>query len=204
VRITDPVSLTARIFDFTAGGQVASNDLNNIQDAIIDGDAAVETLIDELEAQALECQTASGNQADSPAPDVGGAKTVWVEKTTNGTTVVVIDNSVDWRDRYLIIEGMFTSAAASIAGGASDNAISQNLSDGGEGSSTDMHAMFFSRNGQDGSSSNECYENTISGGNVIRFFARDTDGALCFKRTSAGTDNWFIGEIRGSPAQNHY
>ena len=204
MRLTNPDFMTARVRTWASGDQIASADLNTFQDKVIDANTDVDLLVTEIGAQALECQTGTGNQADSPAPDVGGAKTIWLDKITNGTAEVVLDTSVDWRDRYVIIVGAFTTAAASVAGGASDNAITHDLIDEASAVSTNMGALFFSRNGQDGTSANECYENTISGGNVIRFYARDTDGALCFKRTTAGTDNYFIGKIEGSPVQNHY
>lgn len=204
MRLSNPNWLTSRVRTWAAGDQVASADLNAIQDAIIDANTDVDTLVTELGAQALECQTATGNQADSPAPDVGGAKSVWLDKITNDITEAIIDNSVDWRDRYIIIQGVFETASASVAGGASDNAIALDLIDEASGSSVNIGALFYSRDGQDGTATTECYQFTVSGGNVVRFYARSSDGALCFKRTTSGTNYYFIGRISGSPVQNHY
>lgn len=190
-----------RTHDYSAGDQVASADLNAIQDGIIDLNTAVDSLVTQLNDNAAQASTATGNQSDSPAPDTGGACSVWVEMTTNDTTVVVIDDSVDWRDRYFFVRGTVASASADIAGGASDNAIAAAM-DISSGDVVD--GFFYSRDGQDGTASTECYEHTVSAGNVLRFFARSTDGALCFRRGASGSNYYFIGRIDASPAQNHH
>lgn len=186
---------------YASGDQVAAAALNGIQDGIIDLNTAIDALVAQLNDNAAQASTATGNQADSPAPAVGGARTVWAEMITNDTTVVVIDNSIDWRDRYVFIRGTAIASANDIAGGSADNAITHNLDVGAGGY---LHALFYSRNGQDGTASTECREHTISGGNVLRFFARDSDGALCFRRTTSGSNYYFLGELVGSPIQNHY
>lgn len=204
MRLTDPNYYTARSQTFAAGDQVPSATLNDIQDGIVDGNTAMDLLVDELEAQAEENQTASENQNDSPAPDVGGAKTVWVEKSTNGTTVVVLDDSVDWRDRYVIIQGVMT-AGSRIAGGANDDDTDRNIRL--DAMSEAYHWWLYTRDGTDGTTSANCVGILYTGGTeYARVFARSTDGALCMcKDAHAADPNFYlVMEVRGSPIQNHY
>jgi len=203
MRLTDPNFFPARVKTYVAGDQVASADLNAIQDGVIGGNTSMDLLVDELEAQGEENQTATENQADSPAPNVGGAKTVWVEKSTNGTTLVLLDDSVDWRDRICIITG-FVVAAASAPGGANDNVLEYNL----EGGLATIHAVIYTEAGQTGAAANPGFSASVPSmipTDTLRIFARDTDGALCMQKSAnADGDSVVILEVRSSPAQNHY
>lgn len=204
MRLTNPNYYTARTTTYAAGSQVAAAALNAIQDGIIGSNTAIDLLVVELAAQGLECQTCTGNQADSPAPDVGGAKTIWVEKSTNGTTDVVLDNSVDWRDRYIICIGR-PSASTFIAGGANDNTLVDAMEDG---TADAFHRIFYSRDGQTGSSDQEAMVIDLTDAGYtdnIRVFARASDGFLCMKKdANANADVYVVGEFRASPVQNHY
>ena len=193
---------TAVTNTFAAGDQVPSATLNAIQAGIVDVSEALDDVVVAANATFGEQRSASANLTDSPAPDAGGAMEVWVERPTNSTTLVVLDASADWRDRYIIVKGTIASTANDIAGGSADNAITAELNGVG---GTVLDFMWYSRDGQTGATaSTECHEHTVSAGNVFRFFARSTDGALCMLRTTAGTDLYVVASFRASPAQNHY
>lgn len=192
----------ARTRTYSSGSQVSSADLNAQQDGTIAVGAAVDTLVDDINDNLGYVRSGSGNAADSPAPDDGGARTVWVEMQTNGVSIVVLDGTFDWRDRYVIIRGAAGRAAADVAGGASDTALAVDLTPTGAGGV--CHALFYTRDGQTGSASAEAYEHVVSGTQTVRFFARSSDGALCFRLVAAAGDTFFVGQISGSPKQNHY
>lgn len=195
--ITPPNDYPSRTHDYSAGDQVTSNDLNDIQDGLV----ALSDSVDGLAAEKLECRTATANQADSPAPDLASGLVVWVEKSTNGTNVVVLDTFADWRQRYVEASGYWTSAAASIAGGASDDAIAI---DQLGGSSLAIHRFFFTQDGQTGGFGNPGVTIDI-GTEFVRLFARDSDGALCMRKDAhaADPDVYVVLRVWGSPDQNH-
>lgn len=194
--IAAPNDYAARTHDYSAGDQVTSNDLNDIQDGLV----AVSDSVDELAADKMEVRTATANQADSPAPDRGGALAVWVEKSTNGTNVVVLDDFVDWRQRYIDAVGYYTSSSGSIAGGGSDDAIAIDIIT----SSLAIHRFFYSEAGQTGGFGNPGFTVDI-GTEFVRVFARNTDGALCMRKDAhaADPDVYVVLKVTASPDQNH-
>lgn len=192
--ITPPNDYPSRTHDYVAGDQVTSSDLNDIQDAI----KALSDSVDELAAEKLESRTASENQSDSPAPELASGLSVWVEKSTNGTNVVVLDDFVDWRQRFVHVVGYYTSLAGYIPGGANDDAIAYNLQTAG------IHRFFYSEAGQTGGFGNPGISIDI-GTEFVRIFARNTDGALCMRKDAhaADPDFYIVAKFEGSPDQNH-
>lgn len=196
--VTNPYA--ARTRTYAASNQVLSADLNAIQDGIIAVGAAVSALVTSVNDYMQEARTASCNTTDAPAPSNGGSKAVWVEKNTNDTTEVVLDNTINWKDRYIVITGYSNAVAADNPGGASDNALTIDLGN----NTTGIFRVFYSRDGQDGTSALEACEHLVAAGQTLRFYVNNTTGNLCFKRTDVGTSYWFRGEIRCSPDQGHY
>lgn len=193
--ITPPNDYPSRTHTWAAGDPVASADLNAIQDGLV----ALSDSVDELAADKAEARTCTGNQADSPAPDRGGAVEIWVEKATNGTTEVVLDTFVDWRQRYILVQCYTDSSGGDeIAGGSLDGQIDKNLSLSDVGG-----RLFFSQDGHAGSTNTPGLYVTITT-DVLRIYARSSDGALCMKKSANADPNLHVvGLIKGSPRQNH-
>lgn len=86
--------------------------------------AGVLTIVDQREDSLLELKnsfnfnnfTASENLSDSTAPDRYGGGTMWFWKVTNGTTVIKIDDTIDWRDRLITVQGYISPTDATPTG----------------------------------------------------------------------------------------
>jgi len=50
-------------------------------------------------------RTATINQNDNPAPGTGGGGTIWSEIRVTDETEHILDNSIDWRDRFVSLTG---------------------------------------------------------------------------------------------------
>lgn len=193
-------AVTARTVTAAAGQQLNSADFNGVQDNII----AVSEALDLTRTIIPGARTSTINQADTPAPNTAGEVSVWVEALTDGTTVVALDDSVDWRDRFIIVqgglipEGLF---ANNRPGGALDNAFGGSISDPDA-----LNYVFYSQAGQTGGNSTPGAKLTpTSYTDEWRLFARSTDGVLCMRKSAnADADLGFIGKVTGSPVQNHY
>lgn len=199
--LTDPAAYTARDTTYSPGSQVPSAMLNAHQDGIID----TSTAVDALAAKVSPIRTATTNQSDSPAPTTYGGVEVVVERSTNGTTAVVIDSSIDWRDRYVVVvfrvEESDISTVGLVPGGGSDDDISYQIDDAGA-----THGLFYTQEGQDGTVSTSCFQwvpATMT--DAVRIFARDSDGALCIIKNGTANNEYMVaGFFRASPVQNHY
>lgn len=196
-------SYPARTFTFAASNQVAAANLNDIQDGIV----LVSENLDDLSGR-LSGETATCNTTDAPAPDAIGGVTRWVEKSTNGVNVVVLDTSVDWRDRMVIVFGSKFAAADPLPGGADDDVAEWNFEDFPYGR---VHGIFYTQAGQTGASAVGTLGipflyPTAGGVEFAIIFARDTDGALCMRKNAHAADGdfYFIVKVDGSPVQNHY
>lgn len=187
---------------FVPGDQVLSATLNAIQTGILNTSSGLDSLAGLVGAH----RSSTRNQAESPAPTTSGGLMVWVEAVTSGTAVVVLDTSIDYRDRFIIVVGttlpepLFTLARP---GGASDTGCDAQLS--GTGSLFDFSYL---EQGQAGGSSGPGIEVAgarLLGTDKLRIFARSADGALCMAKD--GTTDAEIGTIFlvfVSPMQNHY
>lgn len=198
--ITEPDAYTSRTKTWAAGQQVASADLNTIQDGIID----VSEAVDDLAAETGVSRICSGNQGDSPAPTPDGGGVIWIEMTTNGTTDVVVDDSIDWRDRVIVAEGLLlgeTPYSANMPGGANDDDTDYDLTGSGSG---EIHRILYTEAGQDGTNNNPAVA-VVRQTDEVRLFARDTDGKLCLVKngTSDSYETIFWGCVKFSPDQGH-
>ena len=214
----------ARTHSYIAGDQVNSSDLNAIQDGVIAVGAAHSTLegrvttaeddIDDAEVNIASLEEhrdrrATGNAGDTPIPAAYSGGSVWFEKATDGAGVVMIDDSKDWRDKFIILTAHMTANTLLHPGQANDDSIRAIVVNGNAVGAGSLHAIAYTEQGQTGGA-------TLPGiytqpnlvgwlGDYILFFARDTDGALCMTKVgSADPDIWFLGKVDYSPDQNHY
>ncbi len=203
----------ARTQTFASGDQVPSATLNAIQDGVVGCSDAIDDIEDNQLPAKSEGKTATGNQSDSPAPDTDGEISVWFEKSTNGTNIVVLDHSLhaDWRDRYIVLQLGSTTSAAYIPGGASDEQMHQIHVNGGAAIATGaVGGIQYLEGGSAVGGARPYFEWTpqIAGWTTekIRIFARQSDGALCMRKDAhaADPDIYVYGRIVGSPPQNHY
>lgn len=202
--VTEPNAYPSRTSTAAPGNQLTSLLINSIQDGIIAVSNALKLLAEQINQKIAETQTATGNQTDSPAADVGGAKTIWFEKSTNGTTEVVLDNSIDWRDRYIIVT-IGQQPATSIPGGATDNNLSILLD---SGAARKVFHLAYTEQGQNGTVGAPGVSDAavlLGGSDIVRVYARNTDGALCMRKSAnADGDTFILGKVECSPVQNHY
>lgn len=191
-------SYTARSHTFTAGGQVPSASLNDAQDGII----GVSNNLDDLAARAAGGASGSANLSDAPAPDQGGAYSVWIEKSTDGMNVVVLDTTIDWRDRYIALTGVYTADVNIRPGGSSESNLNYDI----ETAPTTLLWFHYSGGGKDTttSTSTSCIR-FIPTADAVIIAARNSDGALVLYKSAAADPNITImAEVRCSPIQNHH
>lgn len=192
-------SYPARTKTYAPLDPVASAELNAIQDGVI----ATSDNLDVLAAITAANETASGNDSDSPAPDPGGGGTMWCEQRTNGTTVIVLDNSIDWRDRFVILTVYMIADATAMPGGANDALFCRvDL----KAASAAYHEFFYSRDGKSTATTDasEAARMLLTADYVL-VAARNTDGALVlYKDANADGDRSCIIRAEYSPVQNHY
>lgn len=198
--LADATAYTARTTTFIPLDQVTSAHLNAMQD----GSVALNTAISATRAATLPHRTSTLNQADSPAPNLSGGLVVEVEALSAGTTVVVIDTSIDWRDRFVMTMGALLPYGLYLQlqpGGALDNTF-----DGSTAITDGINHYWYSEQGHTGTSANPGLELTpASYADKWRLFARSTDGALCMvKSANADAEVGFIGRVWAGPQQNHY
>lgn len=198
----------SRIVTFAPGQQVSSAVLNGMQDREMTG--ANEGA--ESREFIAPSRTATGNQADSPEATLNGGVTVWLEAVTSGTAEVVIDDSIDWRDRWVraslaVITGVGTYTPANDRpGGSGDNVITIDLT-----GSYGKLILAYTEQGQTGTGGTPglgaitAYNGVGASTDTVRVYARSSDGALAMKK-SGTTDPEFlvVGCVTASPMQNHY
>ncbi|HNC97850.1 MAG TPA: hypothetical protein PKW90_17100 [Myxococcota bacterium] len=184
-----PSPYPSRTRTYAAGDQVASADLNAIQDGIIDCSDA----IDALDARMATAISASINMGEATPPDQGGAPELrGVEVSTNGTTAVIIDSTVDWRDRWITVTAYPISTRPGDAGD-SNLQFSRATHIKGDG-------VFYTGSG--GTSYNFQFVPTAD---IVEIYADSSTGALkMVKNANADGTQTFLMNFTGSPVQNHY
>lgn len=199
--LADLTAYTARTNTWTAGDQVESADLNAIQDGVID----VSDAVDALAGQVAVSRTSTRNLGDSPQPAEDGGGDVWVEAESNGATIIVLDTSIDWRDRFVLVQGLCAiTTAFDFPGGASDDSIHADLTDT-TSTGDAINGFFYSQQGHSGVGTPTAYAiANISSGNTARVFVRD-DGVLALKVSPFASDNCrLMARVSFSPRQEHY
>lgn len=199
--LTDLDAYITRTNTWAAGDQVGSADLNAIQDGIID----VSNAVDELAGLVAVSRTGTRNLGDSPQPAEDGGGEVWVEAESNGATIIALDTSIDWRDRFVVVQGICAITSSTVfPGSGGDDAVLADLTDT-TSSGTAINSFFYSQQGHSGVGTPTAYAiANISTGNTARVFVR-TDGVLCFKMSPFSTDNCrLMAKVSFSPRQEHY
>lgn len=171
------------------------------------------TITDSREASLLELFSSSRHSrtsdknlsSDSVKANRFGGNTIWWEGVTNGTTEVIMDTTIDWRDRWITMQGWISTASAtpaSLRPGTGSNiwsAVSVNDSGAIETSESKKHVagMLFTGAAED-------YLTLKNGGDVIRIFADSSTGALTLvKGANASNQHAISLKIDYSPRQNH-
>ena len=161
----------------------------------------------------LGSRTATGNQSDVPEPDTYGGGPVWAVKVIpDNTTPIVLDTSIDWRDRIITINGWAienASAAFHLPGGANDDLISD--SDFGADNIAPkefVQGVFYSEQGSASAGVRPHFidASTLTAQDFYYIWADSTTGNLmCGKAaTTNGSVYGLMLKIDYSPIQNHY
>ncbi len=204
---------SSRTQTMAPGDQVGSAFLNAVQDGVVACSDAIDDIEDNQIPPKLEGRTASGNQSDSPAPNDNGAGLVWFEKSTNGTNVVVLDITRDWRQRFVHFHLYVTTDGTYTPGGANDDKLHyihvNGPSDSGVGTGS-VGGLHFTQDGTAAPGSTRPYweftpQLAAWVSETVRIFARSSDGALCMRKDAhtADPDIYVTGFAMCSPYQNH-
>lgn len=185
------------------------------------------TIVDQRESSLLEVisfnlknQTSSENLNDSTVPNLYGGGTIWIEAQTNGTTVVKLDDTIDWRDRIIAVQAWISNpdatpgslrpptinlgGAVSISGTGSSSEIPHGTSFHG--------AVLWTKDGGNTVSFANSFlfwmNRTASDADPIRFYVDDgtdfTAGDLVMVKASNTYDQHAIlMKVDFSPKQNH-
>ena len=155
-------------------------------------------------------RTSTLNQGDSPDPLIYGGGTVWVEDATVDDTVpVILDSSINWRDRFITIMGKILEAGASVGseipGGGSDDGITTGLID--SLAATHFAAgMFYSEAGRSGAGITPGWRfRPAASEDYIYIYADSTTGNLMMgKAATANASRYAVTvKIDYSPDQQH-
>lgn len=191
----------SRTNTYSAGDQVQSAHLNDIQDkAVLTSDQVVT-----LSAYVGPSRTCTGNQSDSPSPKVIGGGTVWIEATSNAVTEVVLDTSIDWRDRFIVVTGAVdVSTSMDLPGDASDDTTEYDINDTSS-PAEGIHWIFYSEQGTTYPTAPTASASAeVSGFDRLHVYVRD-DGALVMRMTPyTSAVGRIIAKVDFSPMQDHY
>ncbi len=154
----------------------------------------------------LGSRTATGNQGDIPAPDTYGGGPVWAEfEISAANPIKIIDSSIDWRDRFITINGVTISGSSTLRpGGAADAIIRGQNGPDIDNAEKHFSAFFYSEQGSNGAGTPRL-ELSFAAADDITFYVDSSTGYLTAQRTeSAGTTWQIMCKIDYSPIQNHY
>lgn len=156
-----PGTQPARMKSFGPGTVLKSRDLNRIQEGM---------LASWLNGDGLDAEVKQ--YVDTPA----GLVTRWFSFSATNNTEVVIDDELDWRDRFLVVHLKFSDGTDIRPGGGADT--SQGVA------STSMQSLYTGPGGTAGGSTYTSRTVAVSPNNAI--YARNTDGALCVRPSGIG------------------
>lgn len=191
--LTHSAAYPSRTQTFAAGDQVPSSTLNAVQDGLVLTSDQVATAY----ATMAPSTTSSKNQTDSPSPSTFGGKDCWIEAESNGLTEVVLDQSIDWRDRLVIVQGVVDlSSGLVFPGETGDAAIDDDIN---------LHQLFYSHEGTAYPTAPTASAHVVvSGAEQLHVYVRD-DGKLVMRMspyTSAVAR--IMAKVSASPMQRHY
>ena len=193
----------------------ATNDPHNMQSSQITDDSAIfvtAAIATELNSKLYRHRSSTKNQGDSTPPDTNGGGTVWADLTIpNDTTAILLDNSINWRDRAIHIVAYLRAGvtpADYIPGGANDNDIlGYRRMKSGLGTIDGTYiadAIFYSKTGStDGLSGARGL--LASSGDDVAVYANSTNGNLYINKTATASASVYpvLLKIEFSPVQNH-
>ena len=150
-------------------------------------------------------RTATHNQGDTPAPDLAGGGVIWAEIRTKLTDEIIIDNSMDWLDRFIKCWGFGKESASEYyPGGAIDEQINGYTGTSPLAGSNIIGDFLYTEQGGDGSANPRCSVRPHGYTQLAYIYAK-ANGDLAFKYAVAPTDEGnIILKIDYSPVQNHY
>ena len=161
-------------------------------------------------------RTASANLADTPAPDKFGGGCIWMEKgLINSAADYLIDDSMDWRDRFIDFSGYLNSFTDGARPGfGSDHGIDAEMTDtqtapiGYQITMGFLYTQSGTTRADWGATSPEVLikENSSGKEDGLVIWADSTNGYLwCGKATTDYSDEYSVMlRIHYSPKQNHY
>lgn len=154
-------------------------------------------------------RTATKNQGDSPAPDKYGGGTIWVEFRTDRTAEVVLDTSIDWRDRYIAVIGYGNYGSTALPPNAGDSGLDAYFHPEAGSADAVLQALCggfaYTEQGGDGSADPAMRIHVENEAQTGYLYAKSADGNLAFKhRIDPVIDSDIILKIDYSPVQNHY
>lgn len=156
-----PGTQPARMKSFGPGTKLKSRDINRIQEGM---------LASWLNGDGLDAEVKQ--YVDTPL----GLVTRWFSYSAANNTEVVIDDELDWRDRFLVVHVKFSNGTDIRPGSGADT--SQGIS------STSTQALYTGPGGTAGGSTYTSLTVATSPANAI--YARNTDGALCVRPSGIG------------------
>lgn len=146
-------------------------------------------------------RTSSANRAlDDPPADLHGGGTIWFDKHTAPASVsTIVDNSIDWRDRWVVVEGYIRNNATTYQPGT---AVDNDITAGVNHSAYLVHACFYT---EDGGTMPKCY--IYQSGNYsdhAYLWVNEANGNLLVYNNYVNGNISMGLKISYSPEQNHY
>lgn len=201
--ILEPDIYPARTNTWAAGDQVAAADLNAIQDGIITVSAGLDFVCQYI----FYSRTCNSNGTSGlPNPERSGACEVWIEAETNGVTEIVLDDSIDWRDRHIFVEGWADEAGNLVfPGEAGDDSVEADLSNV-TAPGVGIHAYFYSEQGSAGTFADPGAHAVISTGPTESLvISVNASGELVMRMSPwTSVEGRVVARVSCSPKQNHY
>ena len=171
----------------------AQHDAMNIDADKVDGKDA-----DDLD----NVRTSTANRAlDNPPADLHGGGTIWFDKhTASAAASTTIDTSIDWRDRWVVVEGYIRNNSNTyLPGSSQDHDIRADI----QTNAYKVHVCFYT---EDGGVAPKCYL-YHTGGYVdyVYLWVDIMTGELKVYNSYSYGGHFSMGlKISYSPKQNHY
>ena len=146
-------------------------------------------------------RTSSANRLlDDPPADLHGGGTIWFDKHTASVSAsTTVDVSIDWRDRWVVVEGYIRNNATTYQPGT---AVDNDITAGVNHSAYLVHACFYT---EDGGTMPKCY--IYQSGNYsdhAYLWVNEANGNLLVYNNYVNGNISMGLKISYSPEQNHY
>ncbi len=179
----------------------ASDVLTKIKTVDGSGSGLDADLLDGKQAYDLDnVRTSSANRAlDDPPADLHGGGTIWFDKHTGTASVsTIVDNSIDWRDRWVVVEGYIRNNATTYQPGT---AVDNDITAGVNHSAYLVHACFYT---EDGGTTPKCYIYQSGNYSDHAYLWVNAEGHLMVYNHYVNGNISMGLKISYSPEQNHY